>query len=113
MSATSRALAECRRRGWPSQVVERWNAWAKKRIDLFGVIDIVAITPGGILGIQVTSGANHANRREKILAEKNVRAWVDAGGRFELWSYAKRGASGKRKLWTLRVETFAEMKEAT
>jgi hypothetical protein len=108
-SPTARALKECRKRGWTSQVVERWNAWAKKRLDLFGVIDVVAITPDGILGIQVTTGTNHASRREKILAEPNVRAWVAAGGRFELWSYAQRGASGKRKLWTLRVETFADM----
>lgn len=108
-SPTQRALAECKKRGWTAQVVERWNTWAKKRIDLFGCIDIVAITPTGILGIQVTSGTNHASRRTKILGEPRVRDWTYAGGLFELWSYTKRGERGARKLWALRTETFADM----
>lgn len=121
MSPTARTLAECRKRGWPAQVVERWNVHARVLQDLFGVIDLVAIVPptigeitgrempGAILGIQATSeqgGGHHANRRAKILAEPRARAWVEAGGRLELWSWAKRGGAGKRKLWTLRVEAF-------
>lgn len=114
MSATSptqRTLAHCRAQGWPVQVVERWNPHAKVRVDLFGVIDLVAITPTGLLGIQACAGASHAARRDKILAEPRAAAWVAAGGRLELWSFSKRGARGERKLWTLRVETYAEMFE--
>jgi hypothetical protein len=44
-SPTQRSLAECRKRGYTAQVVEKWNSHAKVRVDLFGVIDIVAITP--------------------------------------------------------------------
>jgi hypothetical protein len=110
MSPTQRALAECKRRGWTCQVVERWNPYARKSIDLFGVIDIVAITPNGILGIQVTSGTNHAGRRQKIIAEPRAADWTYAGGLFELWSFAKRGDRGKRKLWVLRAESFAEIR---
>lgn len=115
-SPTKRTLAECRARGWTAQVVERWNQFAKKRIDLFGVIDLVVIAPrshtfldgtrGGIVGIQATSGAHHADRRSKILDESRAREWVEAGGRLQLWSWAKQGAAGKRKTWTLRVEEF-------
>jgi hypothetical protein len=103
-SPTSRTLEECRKRGWPVQVVERWNQWARRRIDLFGCIDLVAITPNGILGIQATSGDHHSHRRVKALDEPRLRAWLDAGGLFEIWSWMKQGAHGKKKVWTLRVE---------
>jgi hypothetical protein len=120
-SPTQRTLAECRKRGWIAQVVERYNPHAKVRVDLFGVIDLVAIvtasdpTPKGlegshapaILGIQACAGASHAARRDKILAEPRAKGWVEAGGRLELWSWAKQGDRGKVKRWTLRVEVFS------
>lgn len=125
-SPTARTLAECRKRKLIVQVVERYNPHARVRVDLFGVIDLVAIVPGpvaaehrietptgpvarwpaGILGIQACAGASHADRRDKILAEPRARAWVYAGGQLELWSWAKQGARGKAKRWTLRVEAF-------
>lgn len=114
-SPTQRTLAECRKRGWTAQVVERWNPHAKVRVDLFGVIDVVAITPRDgsrhpqLIGIQACAGASHATRRDKILAEERARMFVEASCRLELWSWSQRGASGKRKLWTLRVETYGEM----
>jgi hypothetical protein len=86
------------------QIVERWNQYAKKRIDLFGVIDVLAITPTGILGIQATSGSNHSSRVNKALEEPRLIAWLKAGGRFQVWSFAKTGARGKAKRWTLREE---------
>lgn len=110
-SPTQRTLAEFKKLGYPAQVVERWNQYARVRVDLFGVIDVVAIAtsysgPGAILGVQACSGTDHAKRRAKILAENRARLWVEAGGRLELWSWSKRGDRGKRKTWTLRVEEF-------
>jgi hypothetical protein len=72
----------------------------------------VAGDASGILGIQATAGGTggaHAARRAKILAEPRARQWVEAGGRLELWSWAKQGARGKPKRWQLRVETYQEM----
>jgi hypothetical protein len=106
ISPTQRTLAECRKRGYIAQVVERFNPHAHVRVDLFGVIDIVAITPAGILGIQACAGSSHAARRDKILAEPRVKAWLEAGGRMEIWSWAKQGATGARKRWTLRAESI-------
>lgn len=115
-SPTQRTLKELRKREMIAQVVERWNPHAKVRVDLFGVIDLVVIAPpkigaarGAILGIQACAGSSHAARRDKILAEPRAGQWVDAGGRLELWSWSQRGAAGKAKRWTLRVETYAEM----
>ncbi len=119
-SPTQRTLAECKRRGWIAGVVERHIPFPRPqgtKIDLFGVIDLVVIVPskfdvGRILAIQATGGSGgvHAARRAKILAEPRAKAWVDAGGRLELWSWSKRGGAGKRKLWTLRIETYEEMR---
>jgi hypothetical protein len=107
-SPTQRTLAECRKRGWPAQVVEQTIPRTFIKRDLFGCIDIVAIArdTSRIVGIQVTSGTNHAARMAKARAEPRVQAWVAAGGVFEVWSWAKRGARGKRKAWTLRVEAL-------
>lgn len=110
---TARTLAECRRRGWIAGVVERRIPFPKPRgtkIDLFGVIDVVAIAPGvkGAIGIQSTAniGGHHAKHRDKILAEPRARQWLEADNRLELWTWAKQGARGKAKRWTLRTEVF-------
>lgn len=104
-SPTKRALRDLKSLGFISAVVERFNRFANKRQDLLGCIDVLAIYPGvGIVGVQVTSGANHASRRTKSLAEPRLRAWLESGGRFEVWSYSKRGGRGRAKRWTLRRE---------
>lgn len=104
-SPNKRALDDLRTMGFTCQTVERWNSFARKRIDLFGCIDIVAARDGiGLLAVQACAGASHAARRTKSLAEPRLRVWLMAGGRFEIWSYAKRGARGKAKKWELRRE---------
>jgi hypothetical protein len=117
-SPTARTLAECRKRGWVAQNVEQFVRFPPPghRLDLFGVIDIIAIVPAlavaamslrTTVGIQATaSAAHHAHRRAKILAESRAKAWVEAGNGLELWSWSKRGDRGAHKLWTLRVEVF-------
>lgn len=104
-SPTARCLAELRELGFTAQVVERWSVYARKTIDLFGCIDIVAARAGsGIYGIQACAGASHAARRTKSIDEPRLRAWLESGGRFEIWSWTKAGKKDTRKLWTLRRE---------
>lgn len=104
MTPTQRALAELRKQGHVAAITERWNPHAKIRQDLFGFCDILYLTGAAIVALQVTSGANHAARRAKILAEPLARTWLRSGGIIELWSFSKTGARGKRKLWTVRKE---------
>ena len=126
-SPTARTLAECRKRGWPAGVVEKFVRFPPPghHVDLFGVLDIVAIVTmvhdayqfgdepprrgAATIGIQACAGADVGRRRKKILAEPRARQWVEAGNRLELWSWALQGARGKQKRWLLRVETYAEM----
>lgn len=108
MSPTQRSLAFCRKNGWTVQVVERFNIYAKRRIDLFGVIDLMVLDEngGGPLGVQACAGASHAARRTKALAEPRLAKWLVQPARFEVWSWAKQGPRGKRKVWVLRRETL-------
>lgn len=125
-SPTRFALRDLKKMGFVAQVVERRLPGCFITQDLFGCIDIIALRAGiGILGIQATGGdgGNHAARRNKALGTAPViekpaaagkrkrapvrpklREWLEAGGRFEIWSYRKAGAQGKRKLYALRRE---------
>ncbi len=106
-SPTQRTLAECRKREWRACVVEKWIPQVRRRVDVFGFGDILALdgNPGSLL-IQATSTPHSANRVTKIREDCNAaaREWLQAGNRIEVWGWAKRGARGKRKLWTLRVD---------
>lgn len=104
-SPTARALAECRKRGWMAHVVEKYNSFTRRKSDLFGFIDIVALDgQQGVLGLQVTSSDHIAGRVDKIRGEcaEAFAAWVAAGNRVAVWGWAKRGAAGRRKVWRLR-----------
>ncbi|MHB1530468.1 MAG: hypothetical protein ACYCXT_13820 [Acidiferrobacteraceae bacterium] len=55
-SPTQRTLRHLRKAGYPLvQVVEKWNPHAGVRQDLFGIIDVLAVGPGGVLAVQCTS----------------------------------------------------------
>jgi hypothetical protein len=79
-------------------VAERWIAQAGVRRDLFGFIDVVAIKPGEIIGVQVTTSSNLAARLRKSQALPNLAAWLAAGGKFQAHGWAKRGGR-----WHCRV----------
>jgi len=106
MTPTARTLAFLRAAGFVSEVVEKWNPHSKTRHDLYSCIDVICLRPGeqGLLGVQATSGTNHAARVQKILAEPKARLWIEAGQRLWVISWQKRGARGKRKVWEPRVE---------
>lgn len=103
MSPTARTLKWLREEGYFAQVVERFNSFSKKRVDLFSCIDIVAISSvwNGVLGIQATSTGNVSARIKKSIACPELRVWLQAGNRFEVVGWSKKGPRGKRKLWTM------------
>lgn len=110
VSPTARTLAELRKRGCICQTVERWNPGARRRVDLFGVIDIVALEPGrqGVLGIQACTTGDQSKRLAKILSEPRALAWIGAGNRLAIWGWSKKGARNKRKTWVLSETVITE-----
>lgn len=103
MSPTARTLEWLRKEGYTAQVVERWNPYAKVRVDLFGIIDVVALKEGapGVLGVQATSTSNVSARVTKCQASPHLKLWTGAGNKMEVHGWAKRGGRGERKVWTL------------
>jgi hypothetical protein len=93
MSPTARTLKYLREQGAAAAVVERYNAYSRQRHDLFGVFDIVALRDERIVGIQCTSGSNHADRVKKLIGDPEcaaqVRRWLAAKGEVEVWSWRK------------------------
>lgn len=100
-----RAMADLRAEGYSVAVVERYNSFTKQKNDLFGMFDLLAIRGPETIGVQVTSGDHHAERVQKIRDAAVFSWWLQGGTRQALvMSYAKQGARGARKLWTLRRE---------
>lgn len=82
---------------WPLvEVVEHWNPHARIRQDLFGFIDVLAVGPSGVLGVQSTSAANVASRIRKITDHPNLGAVREAGIAIHVHGWKK--VSGR---WTL------------
>jgi hypothetical protein len=101
-SPTTRILERLRKDGWTAQVVERFNAHAKVRQELFGFINVRAIPPGEPpLAVPATTSRNPPARLVKALALPALRSWLAAGCRFEVHGWSKKGLRGKWKLWTL------------
>lgn len=108
VSPTQRTLAHLRKQGYTAYVVERWNAHAKIRQDLFGFIDILAMKPCmPLLAIQATSTGNIASRIKKIHETDLSQCWISTGSQLEVWGWAKRGPRGKRKEWTMTRKVIA------
>lgn len=101
-SPTQRTLKFLRDIGAVARVVEHWNGYAKRRIDLWGA-DILAKQGRLLMAVQTTSDANHSSRVEKSKVDPDVRNWLDTGVGFYVISWGKKGARGKRKLWTVRI----------
>ena len=91
MTPTARTLKECRRLGWMADVVERRIPHSFITKDFLGFIDLIALGDGKTIGIQTTSGSNHAARVRKVTHERQeaARAWLECGNVLEVWSWHK------------------------
>lgn len=101
-SPTQRSLKLLRAEGYLCQVVEQWNPWARVRVDLFGLIDILAIRDGEIVGVQATTGENVSHRAAKIAEHENTGAIRKAGIRLVIHGWRTVGGHGSKK-WECRI----------
>lgn len=90
--------------GYLVENVEKYNTFSRKKNDLWGFIDFLAIRRDEVLAVQVTSKANMSTRRKKITEHENVGKVREAGIRIELWGFYKE--KGKRE-WQLKVEDLS------
>ena len=116
---TSRTLAYLKTLGWEAGVVERYLSFAGEygqRKDLFGVIDIIAITDKSIAGIQ-SCGSSFAEHNKKILSEPLSLKWIEKGGILMLigWRKVVKKRGSKVKIWSPRIKEYTvnDFKEDT
>ena len=111
MTNTSRTLKFVRDLGYTAGMVERFLSFAGKfgkRVDLFNIIDLIAIKPGEILGVQ-SCGSAFSEHFKKMLNEEGTKQWLEAGGKLWLvgWRKIKRKRGGKLKVWAPRIYKFS------
>ena len=95
-SPTQRTLQHLRKAGYPLvQVVEKWNPHARVRQDLFGIIDVLAVGPEGILAVQCTSATHTANRLTKLRASSALPVLKRAGFAVHVHGWHKRKQNGR------------------
>ena len=95
MSPVQRTLKYLRDHGYTAEKTEHFNFYAKKRQDLFGFIDVLAVKDEHLLALQVSDGAHHAGHTSAIKALPVARQLVFHMD-VEIWSWSKRGRRGKR-----------------
>lgn len=108
-SPTQRTLKALRAKGYTCEVTERWCQFSKRRKDLFGFIDILALKEGRIVGVQATSGDNTSSRIAKIKMEPKAQDFLNAGGKIIVIGWRKKvtknkdGSKSKRPKWFPKV----------
>lgn len=70
-SPTQRSLKHMRELGYTCAIVEHWNAFVRRKQDLYGFIDVLCVKGDDIVGIQTTTGDNAAARVTKITEHEN------------------------------------------
>ena len=87
-SPTQRSLEYIRNEGMKPWIVEHWNAFSRKRIDLYGCIDILAIGNGQTWAIQTTSSGVSA-RIKKIRESEYFPIMLESGWRVFVHGWTK------------------------
>lgn len=90
-----------RKQGYTVEKVEYFNYYAKVRIDLLGVGDLLALNGKDLLLVQVTSRSNLSARRKKSLKSDKLKLWLSAGGSFILHGWDK-----PEHRWRLKEEVL-------
>ncbi len=82
-----------------AEVVERYSTFTRKRHDLWGVIDILAIRRDEVLGVQTTSYGHVPDRVKKITDSEHISAIREAGIRVVVHGWRK---NPKTNRWEVR-----------
>ena len=109
MTPTQRTMRWLRDGGHTVGIVERWvgRPGTGARVDLFNFIDMIAIGPDGIVGVQ-SCGQAFSEHAQKILEAEHLEEWLTRGGKLWLigWRQVKRSKGGKAMKWEPRVREF-------
>ena len=96
-SLTTRSTVFLREQGYIVATVEHYNAFTKRKHDLFGCIDLLCIGNGETVAVQVTSKSNLAARRHKIEETEAYPEMLRSGWRIVLHGWFK-----EKNRWQLK-----------
>lgn len=96
-----KAMDLFRERGYAVERVEWYDAALRRRHDLFGCVDAVALGHGHTLGIQATSWDNAAARAKKMRESKMLSQALDCGWKAVVVGFKKapNGRYTHREIW--------------
>ena len=77
-------------RGYKCDVCESYNAFTRRKKDLFSIFDILAIGNGETVGIQITSKSNMSSRIKKISESEFLPELVRSGWRLIVIGWFKK-----------------------
>ena len=89
-SQNSRTVALMESRGYKCDVVECYNAFIRRKKDLFSIFDILAIGNGETVGIQITSKSNMSSRIKKISESEFLPELVRSGWKILVLGWYKK-----------------------
>jgi len=103
-SPTQNSLAVLRALGYTCWIVEHWNSFTRKRVDMFGMFDIIAIRENETLAVQTTT-SGVASRVAKIADSPYIADVRKAGWRVEVhgWRKAPKVKGSKVEVWKQRI----------
>jgi|688.fasta_scaffold423011_2 hypothetical protein len=104
ISPTQLSLAQLRADGWFCWITEHWNSYARIRQDLWGFVDIIALKPNQILGVQTTTASNMAARCRKIADHENVGKVRESGVMLHVHGWHM---DAKTKKWSCKVKDIS------
>lgn len=97
MTLTSRSKVLLAERGYQVALVEHYNSFTKRKHDLYGCIDLLAIGHGETIAVQVTSKANLSTRRHKIEEAEAYPEMLRSG-----WKVVLHGWFKDKNRWQLK-----------
>jgi hypothetical protein len=89
-SLNQRTIALFTERGYRCTVVESYNSFTKRKKDLFGIFDVLAVGNGQTIGIQITSKSNMAARITKIEESEFLPEILQSGWRVVVIGWFKK-----------------------
>ena len=101
MSNTQRSMKLLREEGYFVWHCETWCAFTKRKKDLLGFADLLALRSKRTVAVQTTSRANLSARRKKILNAESYKHWKEAGNEVLLHGWFK-----KANRWQVKTEAL-------
>jgi hypothetical protein len=89
-SLNQRTIALYEEQGYKCDRVESYNAFTKRKKDLFGIFDVLAVGNGETIGIQITSKPNMSARVKKIEESEFLHEILRSGWRVVVIGWFKK-----------------------